>query len=368
MFGRDPITPIAKLLEPKLKFYGEKGEGLNMSTLRKLYTVVAENIRRAREKQPRQETPSTKIHVNDLVLVKDPDSAAFDPKYMPNYRVTAVYGRNRIEVQDEKGNKSVRRAAHVKLCEPVDKVIHQLPPQAVYEQYGRRSKLLIHPKDVPEVPLQIFEPSEEKRETIDEGDESQNRKEMEVTVHEISHNNAVKLKTISTQPTNIDTSDASWSRQEWQHRSFHIDGNHSLLVIKDSVPMDGDSSDPSTSRVNIVPMYRSSVELRLQSTGGHRSTEKQGDDSDESISRPETTAYNGHHSSDGSDESRCQPGITICKSEWTGSDSKETTSQDQRTLQSVRSDCTDESNSREARSSDTDKSIDTGHNSIDLPG
>ena len=56
MFGRDPITPIAKLLELKLKFYGEKGIGVNMNTLRKLYTVVAENIHRAREKQPRQET------------------------------------------------------------------------------------------------------------------------------------------------------------------------------------------------------------------------------------------------------------------------------------------------------------------------
>ena len=34
MFGRDPITPIAKLLEPKLKFYGEKGVSLRMDTLR----------------------------------------------------------------------------------------------------------------------------------------------------------------------------------------------------------------------------------------------------------------------------------------------------------------------------------------------
>ena len=92
MFGRDPITPIAKLLEPRLKFYGEKGEGINMNTLRKLYTVVAENIRKAREKQPRQETAPTKLQVNDLVLVKDPESAAFDPKYMPNYRITAMYG------------------------------------------------------------------------------------------------------------------------------------------------------------------------------------------------------------------------------------------------------------------------------------
>ena len=73
MFGRDPITPIAKLLEPRLKFYGEKDEGINMNTLRKLYTVVAENIRKARKKQPRQETTPTKLQVNNLVLVKDPE-------------------------------------------------------------------------------------------------------------------------------------------------------------------------------------------------------------------------------------------------------------------------------------------------------
>ena len=157
MFGRDPITPVAKLLEPKLKFYGEKGVSLRMDTLRKLYTVVAENIHKAREKQPRQETTLPKVQVNDLVLVKDPESAVFEPRYMPNYRVTAIFGRNRIEVQDEKGNKSVRSAAHVKVCQPVDKMIDQLPPQTVYEQYGRTSKLLIHPRDVPHIPFQLFD-------------------------------------------------------------------------------------------------------------------------------------------------------------------------------------------------------------------
>ena len=33
-----------------------------------------------------------------MVLVKDPDSAVFEPKYQPNYRVTAIFGDNRIEV------------------------------------------------------------------------------------------------------------------------------------------------------------------------------------------------------------------------------------------------------------------------------
>ena len=33
MFGRDPITPVAKLLEPRPRYYGEKGESLKMDTL-----------------------------------------------------------------------------------------------------------------------------------------------------------------------------------------------------------------------------------------------------------------------------------------------------------------------------------------------
>ena len=105
MFGRDPITPIAKLLELRLRFYREKGVSLMMDTLHKLYTVAAKNIGRAREKHPCQETVEHKFQVNDLVLVKDPESAVFEPRYMPNYRIVVIHGKNRIEVQDEKGNR-----------------------------------------------------------------------------------------------------------------------------------------------------------------------------------------------------------------------------------------------------------------------
>ena len=97
-----------------------------------------------------------KFQVNDLVLVKDPELAVFEPRYMPNYRIVAIHGKNRIEVQDEKGNRSIRRTGHVKPCQPTEKVCHQLPPQEVCEQYGRTSKLLLHPKDVPHVPLEVF--------------------------------------------------------------------------------------------------------------------------------------------------------------------------------------------------------------------
>ena len=54
MFGRDPITPVAKLLEPRPRYYGERGSALKMDTLRRLYTVVVQNICKAREKIPKK--------------------------------------------------------------------------------------------------------------------------------------------------------------------------------------------------------------------------------------------------------------------------------------------------------------------------
>ena len=163
MFGRDPMTPIAQLLEPKLRYYGEKRNFLQMDSLRRLYAVVAENVKKARDQQSqRRETP-LKLKVNDLVMVKDPDAAVFQPRYQPNYRVTAIFGNNRIEVQDEKGHKSVRRSAHVKLIEPKTKVAAQLPSAETLKQYGRGAKLLITQKDIPDLQFQ----SEEEHETLE---------------------------------------------------------------------------------------------------------------------------------------------------------------------------------------------------------
>ena len=157
MFGRDPITPVAKLLEPKPRYYGERGAALKMDTLRRLYTVVVQNIRKAREKVPMKEEESHKFKVNDMVLVKDPDAAVFEPRYQLNFRVTAIFGNNRIEVQDERGHKSVRRSAHVKYIEPSEKVEKQLPSKEVIKNYGRSAKLLLAPRDIPDLHFAVAE-------------------------------------------------------------------------------------------------------------------------------------------------------------------------------------------------------------------
>ena len=155
MFGRDPITPVAKLLEPRPRYYGERGTALKMDTLRRLYTIVVNNIRKAREKLLKKEEEPHKFKVNDMVLVKDPDAAVFKPRYQPNFRVTAIFGNNRIEVQDERGHKSVRRSAHVKYIAPSEKVVNQLPSEQVVKNYGRSSKLLLAEKDIPDLHFEV---------------------------------------------------------------------------------------------------------------------------------------------------------------------------------------------------------------------
>ena len=268
MFGRDPITPIAKLLEPKLRFYGEKGVSLRMDTLRKLYTVAAENIRRAREKHPQQDTAAPRFQVNDLVLVKDPDSAVFEPRYLPNYRIIAIHGKNRIEVQDEKGHKSVRRSGHVKPCHPAAKVCHQLPPREVYEQYGRTSKLLIHPKDVPHIPLEVFKEEQEVEKTknndtelssvdslkeplVDDHDDSGSRAESETTMDDVTRHQCdseVCILELYSEDDDTDTSDDLRNRSPKRltgNRKREVHKNHANFREKDS---DVDTSDDSKNR------------------------------------------------------------------------------------------------------------------------
>ena len=149
MFGRDPITPFAKLLEPAPRYWGDRGGHLKMDLLKKLYLLTAENVKRAREgRDLAEKKQENSFKVNDLVLVRDVNSGVFAPRYMPNYRVIEVHGPNRIVVRDEKGNEAVRRASHLKICEPKDKVAAMVPEDDEYKQFGRNTKLLLHPKDV----------------------------------------------------------------------------------------------------------------------------------------------------------------------------------------------------------------------------
>ena len=70
---------------------------------------------------------------------------------MPNYRIVTIHSLNRITVRDEKGNETVRRASHLKVCDWKQKVASMVPDQGEYDKFGRSTKILLHPKDIPNV-------------------------------------------------------------------------------------------------------------------------------------------------------------------------------------------------------------------------
>ena len=54
MFGRDPRIPLNTLLEPKIRYMGTDENILSLEALQRIYFMVAENLKLARERQTKQ--------------------------------------------------------------------------------------------------------------------------------------------------------------------------------------------------------------------------------------------------------------------------------------------------------------------------
>ena len=71
MFGRDPRLPLTELFQHKLRYLGMDETVLSLQALRNMYLVIAENLRKPRERSttpyPKKTTP---IQQNQLVTLK----------------------------------------------------------------------------------------------------------------------------------------------------------------------------------------------------------------------------------------------------------------------------------------------------------
>ena len=113
---------------------------------------MTENLKRAREKENTETEANlqTDLNIGELVLVRNVNSGIFEPKYSPNYKIIAIHRNNHIAVKAPDGNVQVWRRWHIKKIDPVDKVISLLPSTEDYQNLGRKTKLLIHPDNIPD--------------------------------------------------------------------------------------------------------------------------------------------------------------------------------------------------------------------------
>ena len=152
MFRRDPRIPLTEALEPKIRYLGNDETILSLEALRRMYLIVAENLRKARSKGKNNNPRAHTIHVNDLVMTKKHLRKTFDPKYTGTYRVVSVKGNQaQLIPVDKKGEPQKVHVSHLKQILPADRVISKIPD---YTTFGRKTKLAFHPDHVPDLEWQ----------------------------------------------------------------------------------------------------------------------------------------------------------------------------------------------------------------------
>ena len=98
MFGCDPRLPLTELFKHKLRYLGTEQSVLSLQALRNMYMIIAENLRKSREKNlldhPKRIAP---IQPNQLVTLKVLIRKTLDPHYEGTYKVIQVKG-NQVQI------------------------------------------------------------------------------------------------------------------------------------------------------------------------------------------------------------------------------------------------------------------------------
>ena len=146
MFGRDAVTNMSQLTNPKLRYMGTEDLILDLNLMSNIFQTQIHNLRMAQERVIKGQQPVRKpnIEVGDLVLVRDHTSKCFMPKYKVDFRVVHVQG-NRAKVKDNNGKLTWYHISDIKKIDMVTKLICQLP---AVDAFGRTGRLSFDPECV----------------------------------------------------------------------------------------------------------------------------------------------------------------------------------------------------------------------------
>ena len=149
MFGRDPRIPLNTLLQPKIRYMGTDENILSLEALQRIYYMVAENLKLARERQTKQKSyHPIKLKTEDMVMIKTHADGQFQPVYKGYYRIVSFKGNQVQVIPCEGGKPHFVHITDVKYVLPADGVISHIP---TFNQFGRKTKLNLNPDIVPDL-------------------------------------------------------------------------------------------------------------------------------------------------------------------------------------------------------------------------
>ena len=150
MFGRDPRLPLTETFKPRMRYLGTEDTILSLEALKNMYLLVAENLKKAREKALPLHNPKQKtILPNQFVTLKVHLRKTLDPRYEGTYRVISVKG-NQVEIA-KNGTLLPTKWVHVSHLKPLlraDDIIDQLPTP---DKFARKTKLAFDPTKIPDL-------------------------------------------------------------------------------------------------------------------------------------------------------------------------------------------------------------------------
>ena len=124
MFGRDPRIPLNTLLQPKIRYMGTDENILSLEALQRIYYMVAENLKLARERQTKQNSyHPTKLKTEDMVMIKTHADGQFQPIYKGYYRIVSFKGNQVQVIPCEGGKPHFVHITDVKYVLPADNII-----------------------------------------------------------------------------------------------------------------------------------------------------------------------------------------------------------------------------------------------------
>ena len=152
MYGRDPLLPLAKLLQPKVRYLGNDENILSLEVLKNMYQLVVTNLKLAHEKRQPNLYIDPRLKEVDLVLVKDHTAKEFQPRFKGNYRVVSQKG-NQVEIGPVEGGETTKfHVTDFKKIIPVDQAITQLPD---CNKLGCLTNLRLNLKNIPNLDWQL---------------------------------------------------------------------------------------------------------------------------------------------------------------------------------------------------------------------
>ena len=149
MFGRDPRIPLTEALKPRLRYLGNDDVILSLEALKNMYLIVTEILRRARGTGQHKGPVKSIITLNQLVTLK------VSPTQNPR---TSIRGQLPCHISQRepglnllgKGRCFPQNGTMCAMLNPCFKPMKQLNRLPVYDTFGRKGKLAIHPDNIPD--------------------------------------------------------------------------------------------------------------------------------------------------------------------------------------------------------------------------